>query len=173
MIFKTSDETHIICNADTSVDLYFDNTKKFETAADGIIVAGNIRIQNPPADDTSSGITISADVDTNTVGLGGALLLGADGSWDDADATVEATAAGMLAIAVEAGTGTKVLLLQGMIQDAGTWDWTIGAILYLNTTVGEITETAPSGGSEIVRIIGYAMSADTIYFDPDKTFIEV
>jgi hypothetical protein len=173
MIFKTSNETHIICNADTSVDLYFDNTKKFETAADGIIVAGNIRIQNPPADDTSSGITISADVDTNTVGLGGALLLGADGSWDDADATVEATAAGMLAIAVEAGTGTKVLLLQGMIQDAGTWDWTIGAILYLNTTVGEITETAPSGGSEIVRIIGYAMSADTIYFDPDKTFIEV
>jgi hypothetical protein len=158
---------------DGAGELYHAGVKKFETAADGATVAGNIQIQNPPADDTSSGITISADVDTNTVGIGGVLLLGTDGSWDDADATIEATAAGMLSIAVEAATGTKVLLLQGMIQDAGTWDWTIGATLYLNTTVGQITETAPSGSGEIVRIIGYAMSADTIYFDPDKTYIEV
>jgi len=38
---------------------------------------------------------------------------------------------------------------------------------------GEITETAPSGVSEIVRIVGYAIDTDTLFFDPDKSWVEI
>ncbi|HUW67328.1 MAG TPA: hypothetical protein VMW20_04685, partial [Candidatus Nanoarchaeia archaeon] len=101
------------------------------------------------------------------------LLLGADGSFDDGDASAEATAGGMVVLATAAGTGDKILLTRGTFQDAGTWNWTPGATLYLSETAGQLTETAPTTSGAIVRIMGYALTADSIFFDPDKTYIEV
>jgi hypothetical protein len=169
----TGDSNLFVGDPDGAAELYYAGVKKFETAADGVIVSGNIQIQNPPTDDTASGITIVNDIDVNTVGIGGLLHMVADGSFDDADADAEATCSGLLALATTASLGSQVVLLQGTFQDAGTWNWTPGAILYASTTVGQMTETKPSGSGDIVRIVGYAITADVIYFDPDKTYIEV
>ena len=141
--------------------------------AEGAAITGILEIEKLPADDTGSGMGFTADVDTNTVGIGGILLLGADGSFDDADASAEATAGGMIVLATAAGTGNTLLLNKGTFQDAGTWGWTPGATLYLSETAGELTETAPTTSGAIVRIMGYALTADSIFFDPDKTYIEV
>lgn len=43
---------------------------------------------------------------------------------------------------------------------------TPGARYYLSITAGEITATPPSGSTEIVQFIGYAVSATEIEFDP-------
>jgi hypothetical protein len=126
------------------------------------------------ADTTSSGLTLEATVDTNAFGAGALVMLAADGNWDTADASAEATCDSMLGIAVDSGTGaSKTILVQGLYRLDATYAWTVGATLWASETTGAMTETKPSTSSAIQRIVGYAITADIIYFDPDKTYVEV
>ena len=66
------------------------------------------------------------------------------------------------------------MLLRGMVtldHDPGA----VGDVLFLSTTAGDATATAPSGSGDIVRVIGYCLhaSAGNIYFNPDGTYVEV
>jgi hypothetical protein len=93
--------------------------------------------------------------------------------WTLTDANAAASATGMLAIAL----GTAVsdgMLVRGYARNTA-YTFTDGQILYLSTTAGSMTATAPSGVLDIVRIVGYQISAanDIIYFSPDNTWIEI
>ena len=50
-----------------------------------------------------------------------------------------------------------------------------GAPLYMSTTAGQVTTTAPSTAGEFVRVVGHVVDAtnSTIYFKPDNTWIEL
>jgi hypothetical protein len=52
---------------------------------------------------------------------------------------------------------------------------TISNALFLSTTAGTATATAPSGSGDIVRVIGYCLDSANgqIYFNPDGAFVEV
>jgi hypothetical protein len=63
------------------------------------------------------------------------------------------------------------LLSYGVITNS-SWSWSEGDI-YVDTTSGTMTQTAPSGTGEFVQIVGYALTATSIFFDPDKTVIEL
>jgi hypothetical protein len=123
----------------------------------------------PTSDGAYSGIIFSGTVDTNSVGVGCIMAIGSDGNFDEADADAIANAK-MITLALETSTGTKKMMLQGFYCKTA-WNWTVGADLFLSTTLGTITETAPSGTDDVVVILGTAMSADTIYFAPSKTYI--
>jgi hypothetical protein len=45
---------------------------------------------------------------------------------------------------------------------------TIGAKYYLATTPGTVSVTAPTGSGNMVQVVGEAVSATAIKFDPDK-----
>jgi hypothetical protein len=98
-----------------------------------------------------------------------------DGKFWKTDADAVATAKGMLAMAIAtiSADAAGLFLVKGLARD-DTWDWTVAAELYLDTaTAGGLTETAPSGDEDIVRIAGYAKAADYVWFDPDKSYVEV
>jgi len=126
-------------------------------------------------DGTYSGTIASVTVDANTVGFGSALFLSADGHYDEADAD-SATTMPCMVLALETGTGTKKVLLQGYICKT-SWNWTLGAgtanLIYVSTTTGTLTQTAPSATGDQVQIVGYAVSADAIYFNPNLMLIEI
>jgi hypothetical protein len=90
-----------------------------------------------------------------------------------ADADAASTASKMLVItnANIANAASGVATIYGWF--GGLSSLTAGAIQYLSTSVGDMTETAPSGTGDIVRIVGYAMSATEMFFNPDKTYIEL
>jgi hypothetical protein len=49
-----------------------------------------------------------------------------------------------------------------------------GVPLYISTSAGNITPTAPSGSGELVRVVGYNVGDDDqIWFCPDNTYIEI
>ena len=56
-----------------------------------------------------------------------------------------------------------------------------GLPLYISTTIGHLDFTAPSDSGDLVRVVGYAIDDHTdsgntdvlIYFNPDKTYIEL
>jgi hypothetical protein len=98
----------------------------------------------------------------------------ADSKWELTDADAEATA-GPVRIAIVAVAGaenaTVTLLTSGNIRE-DDWNWgTIGAPVYLDTaTAGGMTLTAPSGTDDVIRIVGYVVDANTIWFCPDNFY---
>ena len=97
------------------------------------------------------------------------------GEWTLTDADAEASATGLLGVALGDNSGTKGMLLQGCVTLA-TDPGTTGDILYLQTDTagdtGDATSTAPSGTNDIVRIIGYCINNAKIYFNPSNDFIK-
>jgi len=133
----------------------------------------NVDFPNPGSDHAAVGVTTSATAGENVV-IGDVCYLKSDGKFWKADADAEATAKGMLAIATASITAdaSGVFLLYGKLRD-DTWNWTIGAELYVHTEGGNPTATRPSGAADIVRIIGHAYSADIMFFNPDQTYLEI
>ena len=92
-------------------------------------------------------------------------------NWELADADASSTATNMLGIAVADNTAT--FLVKGIIQNTAYGGFTTGAPLYVSTTAGDVTGTAPSGTSDIVRVVGYSVngSSRVIYFNPSNDHI--
>mgnify|MGYP003134973289 CR=1 FL=1 len=97
-----------------------------------------------------------------------------DGTWELADADAVANCDGLLAVALGAASNTNGMLLRGMVtldHDPGA----VGDVLFLSTTAGDCSATAPSGTGDIIRVIGYCLNASNgqIWFNPDGTYVEV
>jgi hypothetical protein len=129
----------------------------------------------PASDHTAEGPNTAAINAGATVAAFELVYLASTGKWVLTDADAAATAIGMLALALEAGTDTNpmsVALAGSLVRD-DTWVWTVGAVLYVSTTPGAMTETAPSATGDIVRVVGYAVSADVVYFLPSGGWVEI
>ncbi len=96
------------------------------------------------------------------------------GRWEFADADAAATSGQvLLALATASGTDGNPMnvIFRGIVRNDG-WTWTtVGAPLYVSGTPGAITQTAPSGTDDVIRIVGYVISDDCIYFNPESDFI--
>lgn len=136
-------------------------------------VGGDNAIEQPPsADLTGAGTIVPATIDSSTNGIGTPLYMASDGNFDSADADSASTMP-CRAIALESGTGSKKVLLRGFIKNSG-WSFTPGGDVYVSTTIGTVSQTVPSGTGDQVQKIGFAWSADTLYFSPgDYTVVEV
>jgi hypothetical protein len=78
----------------------------------------------------------------------------------------------LLGIATTSDGTRSPLLIRGFFKNTA-WSFTVGNILYMSTTNGGITENAPSTSGNIVRIVGYALATDEIYFNPSYDWIEL
>ena len=114
--------------------------------------------------------------------MGQLVFLRHTGDWNLADASSAAnTSINLLGIALKTVTsGNPVdVLIDGVISMDSSYLTvsSIGEPLYVDTTAGKITNTAPSGGGEVVRIVGHYIKAETGYsiitFKPDGTWIEL
>ena len=125
---------------------------------------------SPDSDHTGSGETITGTAG-ETLAAGELVYLKSDGKFWKADADAESTTKGVLGVIMEAliADGTGSILINGFVRD-DTWSWTVGSTLYVSTTGGDFTETAPSGSSDCVRIAGQAYSATVIWFKPSQTY---
>ena len=82
----------------------------------------------------------------------------------DADAAGKAPA---ICMALDAGAdGGKVpVLWQGRVRNSA-WSWTEGGLIYLSDTPGALTQTPPATAGDIVQIVGVALSATEVWFNP-------
>lgn len=121
-------------------------------------------------DGTYQGETATVTVDDASAAFGNALYLAADFHYERCDADAAATMP-CTALALESGAGTKLILKRGQICDTD-WNWSAG-VVFVSTTTGALTQAAPSASGDQVQVAGWALSADTIYFDPDQTLLEI
>jgi hypothetical protein len=99
----------------------------------------------------------------------------ADGSWAETDADAAATATGLIGVATHSNHGSGVLVRGFIALHTLDGSQAVGGIVYLSETAAAGDATAPSASGDIVRIIGYATSGSNtiIYFDPDKSWVEI
>jgi hypothetical protein len=127
----------------------------------------------PDTDHTANGPQTS----TLNAGYGSAIMdlvyLNANGKWLEADADATATSINLLGMALEAKTDGQAMnvALSGSFVRDDTFNWTIGVPLYISGTLGAITETKPTGSGDIVRTVGYAVTADVIFFAPSSDYV--
>ncbi|MBI3165166.1 MAG: hypothetical protein HYZ24_10825 [Chloroflexi bacterium] len=99
-----------------------------------------------------------------------------DSRWELVDADAEATCSNLLGMCVLAAAGdgsASTMLLVGKIRaDSAFPTMTIGANMFASTTAGDIQTTAPSGAGDIIRVIGQALTADELFFNPSQNYYE-
>ena len=96
-------------------------------------------------------------------------LASADSRWEACDADAATTSDRLIAMVVVAGTdgNSCTLLMQGTIRaDAKFPALTVGSAVYVGEAVGEIQVSIPTGADCVIRRVGYALTADSIYFNP-------
>tara|TARA_Y100001938_G_scaffold128217_1_gene181785 strand:- start:442 stop:1251 length:810 start_codon:yes stop_codon:yes gene_type:complete len=101
------------------------------------------------------------------------VYLGSSSKWLEADADATGTSINLLGIALEAKTDTQAMnvALPGSFVRDDSWSWTPGVPLYISNTLGAITATKPTGSGDVVRTVGYAVTADIIFFNPSSDYV--
>lgn len=151
------------------------------TLTNALTLSENASIALDPAgsaDGKYTGITVTGTGGT-TIAFGDLIYLDpTDSRWELADANAAAAAdgdsRGILGIAVSTSSdGAAVtVLLQGIVRaDAVFPALTIGGPVYVSETAGDIVVTQPTTTDVVIRIVGIAITADEIFFNPDNTWV--
>jgi len=154
------------------------------TMTGNITLGENTSIALDPAgsaDGKYSGITVTGTAGA-ALAFGDVVVLDVtDSRWELADANSAASAdgdaRGMIGICVLAAAGdgsATTILLQGIIRaDAAFPALTVGAPVYLSETAGDVTLTKPTTTDAVVRTLGFALTADEMYWNPSSDYITV
>jgi len=95
-----------------------------------------------------------------------------DGKIWKADADAIATSSALFfCLATIAADAAGAFLALGFVRNDG-WTWTVGGLIYLSTTAGGMTQTAPSGTDDVIQVVGVATHADRMYFYPQLVQVE-
>jgi len=138
----------------------------------GKLLAGEWGLGTPAVDHSTNGPTSNAFQSGATLTVMDSVYMGSAGKWLQTDADAASTANGLVGIALESKNDTqlmKVALPGGFVRD-DTWNWTTGSPVYLSTTNGQLTQTQPSGVDDVIRVVGWAVNADVIYFMPSPDY---
>jgi len=94
--------------------------------------------------------------------------------WVAADAD-NANSSNLIAVARGSGAANVVgMLLRGMVTiTSGVAVGNGGGPIYISTTAGSVTGTIPSATDDYVRILGYAIKDNVMWFSPDNSYIKI
>jgi hypothetical protein len=141
------------------------------------LAENSISYDLPDADGEYTGMISTQTVDTNTNGVGNVGILAADGHFDDADADAASTGGGEIVLVCETGTGSKKVMHEGWMYKSN-WGFSpsIG-VAYVSTGAGLLTQTAPSGSGDVVKIAGHFYTASgtagLFRFRPEVGYVEI
>lgn len=151
------------------------------TTGGNITLAENTSIDLDPAgsaDGKYSGIAVTGTAG-EALAFGDVIVLDVTaGKWFKGSVSAAAGADGdlrggvgmcVLAAAGDA-SATKILLMGTCRADANFPALTVGSVVYASTS-GDITVTQPSTTDHIIKVLGYALTADEIYFCPSMEYM--
>ena len=198
--FVTAGSNISVTNADGSITIAATQKtdEEIEDVVGGLVVggdditvtyndtAGTLTIDKDPASSyypSTTGLDTDGEASGEIVYIGNAAdnlqagnvyYLNSSGRWAAANAGAVSTSSGLLGMALGSDSTTDGVLLRGF-GVVNTNLGSVGSVVYLSTTNSTLTETAPSGNGQVVRVMGYTVNAttDLMYFNPSPSWIEV
>ena len=128
----------------------------------------------------STAVSTAGDVEGNIVKFGtttgmtaGDVYVWNGTNWVQVDGDADTTTKGLMGVALGASSADDGLLTHGVAylsHDPGA----AGDILYVDTvTAGYLTATQPSATGDFVRVAGYCLADNKVFFSPSQDFIEI
>jgi len=128
----------------------------------------------------STEVALAGDVEGNIVKFGtttgmtaGDVYVWNGTDWVQVDGDADTTTKGLMGVALGASSADDGLLTHGVAylsHDPGA----AGDILYVDTvTAGYLTATQPSATGDFVRVAGYCLADNKVFFSPSQDFIEI
>ena len=128
----------------------------------------------------STAVSTAGDVEGNIVKFGtttgmtaGDVYVWNGTNWVQVDGDADTTTKGLMGVALGASSADDGLLTHGVAylsHDPGA----AGDILYVDTvTAGYLTSTQPSATGDFVRVAGYCLADNKVFFSPSQDFIEI
>jgi len=128
----------------------------------------------------STAVSTAGDVEGNIVKFGtttgmtaGDVYVWNGTNWVQVDGDADTTTKGLMGVALGASSADDGLLTHGVAylsHDPGA----AGDILYVDTvTAGYLTATQPSAAGDFVRVAGYCLADNKVFFSPSQDFIEI
>jgi predicted RecA/RadA family phage recombinase len=141
-----------------------------------LTITGQRKTPNPASDGFQGDIVAfgsGPNGNDDNIEAGKLYYLDSSQEWEETDADAVASSKGMLGIATDDDAAR--FLVKGFARATAYGGFTTGDVLYLSTTAGTVTNTAPTAAGDVVRIVGYVSNASVreIYFDPSKEWIEL
>lgn len=145
--------------------------------------SGNVSWSAAPLSSLSIvGLTAAGDYDsrsdvwvygggTTTAGL--VHYLTSSGTWSGTDANAVSTASGMLCVAAGSDPDVDGVVVKGFVRMSSDSGGNVGDPVYLSETTGLVTTTAPTTSGAVVRVVGYKVALNIIYFNPSQDWIEI
>ncbi len=130
-----------------------------------------------PADSSASG-TAEPGIAGETLTFGQAVYFSSDGKWYKTDADTSSTmpCAGVVVTKGSSSANAVITVLKSGFVRCDAWNWTVSNIsgkIYPSTSAGTFQQTAVSGTSDVLQIVGYARTADVIYFWPSYNTVQI
>ncbi len=180
--FTVHDGTHDLFQVDTSTSgtLFSVNDvsglPKLEVDETEGVIAKSIKVDDS-ALTTAGQYGKGAEIwyqGTSTPTAGDVYYLDSSGNWAATDADAVATSKGMLAVAAGADSDVNGMVIKGFVYLATDSGGSVGDPVYLHTTTGKLTnDVSGYSAGDIVRIAGYKVATNVVYFDPSKDWIEL
>ena len=120
-----------------------------------------------------SGISTSGTLGA-TIAVGDLCYLNADDSrWELVDANLSDGYDKQLGISLTAGNDGDAcnMLVFGKVRSAVFPAFTVGSPLYMSETAGDVTHTQPTTADVCIRIVGFALTAEDLFFNPSNDYI--
>jgi hypothetical protein len=128
-----------------------------------------------PSAGVAQGIQITL-TSTETQAIGDVCQIDSSGHAHLAKADAIANASAIvLADHAVTNSASNTYIVHGVCKLASSPSWTIGGLIYLSTTgttTNTLTQTPPSGANNVIQIVGVALAADIIYFNPSTVQVE-
>jgi len=124
-------------------------------------------------DEKWSGTVIAGTSGVTTLAVGDLCYLNAnDSRWELVDANLSDGYDKQLGICVLAGAdgAATEMLIYGKVRSAAFPAFTVGSPLYISETAGDCTHTAPVTTDAATRIIGIAITAEDLLFNPSSDY---
>ena len=121
-----------------------------------------------------SGITVAGVSGVTTLAVGDLCYLNADDSrWELVDANLSDGYDKQLGICVLAGAdgAATEMLIYGKVRASTFPSFTVGSPLYISETAGDCTHTAPTTTDSATRVIGIAITAEDLLFNPSNDYL--
>jgi hypothetical protein len=100
-----------------------------------------------------------------------------DSRWELADANViteaDGDCRGTLGICLLGGNDgdTSKFLMWGKVRSSEFPAFTVNKQVFVSETAGAVTHTAPTTADSVTRCIGYALTAEDLFFNPSPDYI--
>ena len=127
-------------------------------------------------DEKWSGITVAGTAGS-AIAVGDICYLASSGKWLLVDGILDGTDTGfskqlgMCVLAAGADTNPTEMLVYGKIRSATLPALTVGSAVYLSDTAGDLVVAQPTTTNFAIRVVGYAITAEDLFFNPSNDYV--